>query len=299
MFFSRAPFFFREAVQGIKNNLFIHVIAVGTISFSLLTLGIFMITVINLDRTFNAWGRDMEVIVYLDQSSSAEAITQAGESIARLPQCRKVTYVSKEEALAMLKAGLETQAGLLDDLNDNPLPPSFEIELKEEYKSPGDLKAFISEVKKIDAAVDVDYGQEWLNRFSAFISMIKLVGLSVGSVLLLATVFIISNTIKLTIYSRREEIEIMKLVGATNLSIRLPFFLEGITQGLLASLLSLAILYGGYKTLTYKMIIDYSLYMGPLHLIFLPYTVMGALILLGIGLGIFGCAFSMGRFLKV
>lgn len=297
--FSKVPFFFREAIQGIKNNLLIHLIAVGTITFALLTLGIFMITVINLDRTFNEWGKDMQVIVYLDRASSAQDIARAGEGIARLPQTQKVTYVSKEEALARLKEGLKAQAGLLDDLRDNPLPPSFEIELKEEHKNPEDLKAFIGEIKKIAASADVDYGQEWLQRFSAFIGMLKLVGLSIGSFLLLATVFIISNTIKLTIYSRREEIEIMKLVGATNLSIRIPFFLEGITQGLLASLLSLGILYGGYKALVHRLIIDYSLFLGPLKLTFLPYSLMGALILLGIALGIFGCAFSMGRFLKV
>lgn len=282
-----------------KSNIFIHGIAVVTISFALLTLGIFMITVVNLDRTFNAWGRGTQVIVYLDQASSAEAIARAGESISRLPQARRVTYVSKEEALAKLKEGLEPQAGLLDNLHHNPLPPSFEIQLQEEHQNPEGLKEFISEVAKIDAEAEVDYGQEWLSRFSAFISMIKLVGLSVGSFLLLATVFIVSNTIKLTIYSRRDEIEIMKLVGATNLSIRLPFFLEGIAQGLVASLLSLAMLYGGFKMLTYKMIIDYSLYLGTLDLIFLPSPFMGALILLGMAMGIFGCAFSMGRFLKV
>ena len=166
-------------------------------------------------------------------------------------------------------------------------------------KHPEAIKLFTGEIKKIAAAAEVDYGQEWLQRFSAFIGMLKLVGLCIGSFLLLATIFIISNTIKLTIYSRREEIEIMKLVGATNLSIRIPFFLEGITHGLLASLLSLSILYGGYKALVHKLIVDYSLFLGPLQLTFLPPQLMAALVLLGIALGIFGCAFSMGRFLKV
>ena len=286
-------------MQGIRNNLFIHLIAVGTIAFALLTLGIFMITVINLDRTFNELGRDMQVIVYLDRASSAQDITRAGEGIAGLSQVRKVTFVSKEEALARLREGLKTQSGLLDDLRENPLPPSFEIELKDEHTNPEDLQAFIGEVKKIAASAEVDYGQEWLQRFSAFISMLKLVGLSIGSFLLLATVFIISNTIRLTIYSRREEIEIMKLVGATNLSIRIPFFLEGIAQGLLASLLSLGMLCAGYKALVHKLLTDYSLFLGPMQLTFLPYSLTGALILLGIALGTFGCAFSMGRFLKV
>lgn len=299
MLFSRAPFYFREAIQGIKNNLLIHVIAVGTITFALLTLGIFMITVINLDRTFKEWGQDMQVTVYLDRTSSIQDINRAGEDISRLPQVQKVTYVSKEEALARLREELRTQAELLDDLHDNPLPPSFEIKLQEEHKNPEGIATFISDIKKIAAASEVDYGQEWLQRFSAFISMLKLVGLCIGSFLLLATVFIISNTIKLTIYSRREEIEIMKLVGATNLSIRIPFFLEGITQGLLASIFSLVMLYAGYKALVHKLIVDYSFLLGLQQLSFLSYSLMGTLILLGIALGMFGCAFSMGRFLRV
>ena len=295
----RLFFFVREAIQGIKNNVFIHAIAIGTITFALLTFGIFIITVINLDRIFDDWGQRMHVIVYLDGKLSEEATTTVREAIAAFPQTRKITYISKDEALSMLKENLQNQGGILDNLDENPLPPSLEIQLKEEHANPQSISTFVEEVKKVDSVSDVDYGQDWLKKFSAFISMIKLVGTGVGGFLLLATIFIISNTIKLTIYSRRDEIEIMKLVGATNLSIQIPFFLEGITQGFLASLLSLGILYAGFKLLIYKITIDYSLYLGYVDLIFLPQKLFAALILLGIALGIFGCLFSMGRFLKV
>jgi len=299
MLLYRLFFFVREAVQGIKNNAFIHAIAIGTITFALLTFGIFIITVINLDRIFDDWGKRMHVIVYLDGKSTEEETTAVSEAIAGLPQTGKVTYISKDEALSMLKENLQNQAGILDNLDENPLPPSLEVQLKEEHANPQSISIFVKEVKKLNNISDVDYGQEWLRKFSAFISMIKLVGTGVGGFLLLATIFIISNTIKLTIYSRRDEIEIMKLVGATNLSIQIPFFLEGITQGFLASLLSLGILYAGFKLLIYKITIDYSLYLGYVDIIFLPQKLFAALILLGIALGIFGCVFSMGRFLKV
>lgn len=299
MIVHRLLFFVREALQGIKNNGFIHLVATGTIAFSLLTFGIFILTVINLDRIFEDWGKRMQVIVYLEVKSNEESISAAKESISRLPQTERVTYISKEHSLKSLKKSLQNQADILDNLEENPLPPSFEVQLKEEHTTQESLQAFVDEVKKLKAVIDVDYGQEWLKKFSAFISMIKLVGMGVGGFLLLATVFIISNTIKLTIYSRREEIEIMKLVGATNFSIQIPFFLEGITQGFLASLLSLGILYAGFKLLIYKITIDYSLYLGYVDIIFLPQKLFAALILLGIALGIFGCLFSMGRFLKV
>ena len=298
MIVHRLLFFVREALQGIKNNGFIHLVATGTIAFSLLTFGIFILTVINLDRIFEDWGKRMQVIVYLEVKSNEESISAAKESISRLPQTERVTYISKEHSLKSLKKSLQNQADILDNLEENPLPPSFEVQLKEEHTTQESLQAFVDEVKKLKAVIDVDYGQEWLKKFSAFISMIKLVGMGVGGFLLLATVFIISNTIKLTIYSRREEIEIMKLVGATNFSIQIPFFLEGITQGFAASLLSLGILFVSYKILLYKITIDYSLYLGYVEFVFLPQKLIGQLIMLGIVLGIFGCAFSMGRFLK-
>lgn len=298
MIVHRLLFFVREALQGIKNNGFIHLVATGTIAFSLLTFGIFILTVINLDRIFEDWGKRMQVIVYLEVKSNEESISAAKESISRLPQTERVTYISKEHSLKSLKKSLQNQADILDNLEENPLPPSFEVQLKEEHTTQESLQAFVDEVKKLKAVIDVDYGQEWLKKFSAFISMIKLVGMGVGGFLLLATVFIISNTIKLTIYSRREEIEIMKLVGATNFSIQIPFFLEGITQGFAASLLSLGVLFVSYKLLLYKITIDYSLYLGYVEFVFLPQKLIGQLILLGIVLGIFGCAFSMGRFLK-
>ena len=298
MILYRLLFFVREAFQGIKNNGFIHLVATGTIAFSLLTFGIFLLTVINLDRIFDDWGKRMQVIVYLEVKSTDEAISAAKESISRLPQTERVTYISKEQSLKALKKSLQSQADILASLDANPLPPSFEVQLKEEHTTQKSLQAFVDEVKKLETVIDVDYGQEWLKKFSAFISMIKLVGMGIGGFLLLATIFIISNTIKLTIYSRREEIEIMKLVGATNFSIQIPFFLEGITQGFAASLLSLGILFVSYKLLLYKITIDYSLYLGYVEFVFLPQKLIGQLILLGIVLGIFGCAFSMGRFLK-
>ena len=298
MILYRLVFFVREAFQGIKNNGFIHLVATGTIAFSLLTFGIFILTVINLDRIFDDWGKRMQVIVYLEVKSTDEAISAAKESISRLPQTERVTYISKEQSLKTLKKSLQSQADILDNLDENPLPPSFEVQLNEEHTTQKSLQAFVDEVKKLEAVIDVDYGQDWLKKFSAFISMIKLVGMGIGGFLLLATIFIISNTIKLTIYSRREEIEIMKLVGATNFSIQIPFFLEGITQGFAASLLSLGILFVSYKLLLYKITIDYSLYLGYVEFVFLPQKLICQLILLGIVLGIFGCAFSMGRFLK-
>ena len=298
MFFYRLFYFFREAVQGIKHNRFTHIVAIGTITFALLTLGIFIITVTNLNQIFNDLGKRIQVIAYLDGDTNVEEITKINKRITNLPQTAKVTYVSKEKALNVLKKSLKEQDGILENLDENPLPASLEIQLKEEYKNPQSLKTFVAEVKRIDNISDAEYGQEWLEKFSAFISMVKLVGISIGSFLLLATIFIISNTIKLTIYSRREEIEIMKLVGATNFFIQIPFFFEGFIQGLLASLLSIGILYASYKILISKIIIDYSLYLGYLNLIFLSQKFILALIFLGISLGIVGCSLSMGRFLR-
>jgi len=143
------------------------------------------------------------------------------------------------------------------------------------------------------------FTEQFFSLNDILINLIKLVGISIGGFLMLATILIISNTIKLTIYSRKEEIEIMKLVGATNFFIQVPFFLEGLIQGLAGSLLALGILYISYKIFIVKVISDYSLYLGASNLVFLPQNLVIALICFGILLGIVGCALSMGRFLKV
>lgn len=299
MSFYRLFYFFREALQGIKRNRFTHLVTIGTITFTLLTFGIFIVTVINLNRIFDEWGKRIHLIAYLDKDTNAEEIKKVSEKITNLPQTKNVIYVSRERALTILKESLQDQDGILENLDENPLPASLEIQLKEEYKNTQSLKGFVAEVKSIDRISDVEYGQEWLEKFSAFISIVKLVGISIGGFLFLATILIISNTIKLTIYSRREEIEIMKLVGASNFFIKVPFFLEGFIQGLCGSSLALGILYVSYKILISKIISDYSLYLGALNLIFLPQKLVIAIIFLGILLAVFGCTLSMGRFLKV
>lgn len=295
----RLFYFAREALRSIRHNRFTHLVATGTITFALLTFGIFIITVINLNQIFDDWGNRIHLIAYLDENASSEEIKKAREKITRLPQIANVAYVSKEKALNTLKESLKDQDGMLETLEENPLPASLEIQLKEEFRNPQSLRTIVYTVKKTSKISDVEYGQDWLERFSAFISIIKLVGISIGGFLMLATILIISNTIKLTIYSRKEEIEIMKLVGATNFFIQVPFFFEGLIQGLAGSLLALGILYISYKILIVKVISDYSLYLGASNLVFLPQNLVIALICFGILLGVFGCVLSMGRFLKV
>ena len=268
----RLFYFVREALRSVQQNRFIHLVATGTITFSLLTFGIFIVMVINLNQIFDEWGNRIHLIAYLEKNTSAEEIKKVSESITALPQIENVTYVSKEKALNILKESLQEQDGMLEHLEDNPLPASLEIQLKEEFRNPQSLKTTVHKVKKTDKINDVEYGQDWLERFSAFISIIKLVGISIGGVLMLATILIISNTIKLTIYSRKEEIEIMKLVGATNFFIQVPFFFEGLIQGLAGSLLALGILYASYKILIGKIISDYSLYLGASNFVFLPHN---------------------------
>jgi len=295
----RLFYFVRESLRSIRHNRFTHLVATGTITFALLTFGIFIITVINLNQIFDDWENRIHLIAYLDDNASTEEIKKASEQIARLPQIENVTYVSKAKAFNILKESLKDQDGMLENLEENPLPASLEIQLKEEFRNPQSLKTIVYEVKKTSKISDVEYGQDWLERFSAFISIVKLVGISIGGFLMLATILIISNTIKLTIYSRKEEIEIMKLVGATNFFIQVPFFLEGLIQGLAGSLLALGILYISYKILIVKVISDYSLYLGASNLVFLPQNLVIALICFGVLLGMLGCVLSMGRFLKV
>jgi len=185
----------------------------------------------------------------------------------------------------------------LDGLKKNPLPASFELLFKDvniHQINPGKMK---EEIEKIEGVDEVQYSKEVLERFEGLMYVLKVAGFIIGGFLCLAVLFITSNTIKLTIYSRREEIEILKLVGATDWFVKIPFLIEGAVQGLLGGLLSLAVLFGLYSIFFLKKVQVIGL--PVLNITFLPTEYLGSILLLGLGLGLIGSFIAIGRFFEI
>ncbi|MFH1490259.1 MAG: permease-like cell division protein FtsX, partial [Pseudomonadota bacterium] len=209
-------YFFKYACINILNNRLIHAISVGTISVSLLLFGIFMLFFVNVNHWMLEWGQSLSMSVYLQEGVDKQTKEKLEETLKNLPGAEIKGYVSKEKAEQELIEALGDQAGLLDALSKNPLPASFEIVFRDVIRNPVDPKKIKADLEKKKGVNEVQYSEQWLERFEGILYMIKVGGFFLGGLLCLAVLFIITNTIKLMIYARRDEITIYKLVGATD-----------------------------------------------------------------------------------
>jgi cell division transport system permease protein len=233
------------------------------------------------------------VVIYLNDDTPKQDIRALEQSIALCPEVQMVRFISKEKALTILRTSLQGQDGILDGLATNPLPASLEVVLKEPYLNPEGVELFIKRFDKHSSVSDIEYGQKWLERFSAFFGMLQVTGFTLGGLLFLFTLFIISNTIKLMVYNRRDEIEIMRFVGATARFIRMPFCIEGILQGLIGSLMALLFIFAALHFGLQKVFLAMQFYLDSSSIVLLDLPVSLYVILLGAVLGLSGSLLSL------
>lgn len=301
MVFIKILYFFNKALDNIRQSPFVNLVAIGVIAISFLIFSTFLMLFGNLNSLLALWEEEIQIEIFLDDNMSGEKIDALQKKVVSMANVKEIRYISKEEALSSFKKSIPGMDVLVKDLKDNPLPASFEIKLEENSISFDMVKAAAKKLSTIDGVSDAVYGQEWVERFSTSLAIARLVGLIIGAFLLMATIFIVSNTIKLTVYTRKEELEITRLLGATDRFIRLPFFIEGILQGLAGSALSLAGLYLAYRVFIVKLTssVQASLITGTFQLSFLSTPTITYVLFGGMALGLFGSFISLGRFLKV
>ena len=293
------PYFFRQAWQNLSQNPWINGITLGTITVSFLVLGLFIVIFLNAQGLMAEWGRRIRVTAYLADSVSGERVSRLAEKVRRFEEVQEVQYRSKDEALRILEERLQGQRGMLKGLPRNPLPASLEIRLKPEYRNSLGVNGLVEKLRGAKEIADLQFGSEWVERFSAFMVLFQVLGLGLGGLLLLSTIFVISNTIRLNIFARRDEIEIMRLVGATGLFIRAPFYIEGILQGFLGACLALAILFVFFQLFLTKVYEPLKYLLGNFPLHFLTPKQAAELALGGLTLGLLGTQVSVGRYLRV
>ncbi len=292
-------YFFRQAFLNLVQNPWTNAIALGTITCAFLILGIFLLTILNVKGVVGQWGNRVQVTVYLADGLRAEQTQRLREAIRALPEVREVEYRSKDEALKELEGRLGGQKGLLKGLPRNPLPASFIIHLKMEFQNALGVQQLVPKLPKGPEIADLQYGTAWIEGFTAFMGLFEILSVLVGANFFLATILTISNTIRLHIFTRREEIEIMRLVGATGFFIRAPFYIEGILQGLIGAGLGLSLLYGFFYLFLIELHDSFKEVLGHFPLQFLSLEHVAAIAIGGIALGFLGTQISMGRYLRV
>ena len=217
-------------------------IAVIIMGLSLLILAVFMVVTLNLASLIDRTSSEMRIFVYLEDGIGQDEIRDIQYKLMGLRGIEEVSFVSREEALGEFREILGTESDLLDDLPANPLPDAFRVKPRRGMISSEFLSSVAAEVGKWGGVDEVRYGEKWFERGERLVKGIYIIDLALGFIIFVSVIFVIYNTVRLTVLHRRVTIDVMKLVGATNAFIRVPFVLEGALQGAAASLLAIALL---------------------------------------------------------
>ncbi len=289
----------KEAFSQIVSNRYTTAAAVGIISVILMVFGMFLLAIYNLNLLAETLKSDMQVITYFDKNISIDRLQGIKEEISRFGEVENITYISKEHALDMLARDRVSIRDMVKELKENPLPDSFKISLVDIARTPAGINALVQRLKGIKEISDIDYGEEWVEKLDVLITTVKVIGVVVGGIMILVVLFIVSNTIKFTLLTRREEIGIMKFVGATNLFIKVPFIIEGGFLGLISAIGSIIMLFFTYRLILYKIPVTAYVWLGGIEFTFIPWEAIALLIGTSVLLGCFGSWVSVGRYLGV
>jgi len=235
-------------------------------------------------------------MVYLDDRVSRESAASIEQQLRSDRALASLVFISKEQALGEFKAQFPSESHLLEGLGQNPLPASFVVTLSPQFRGPDAVKHWAERARTIAGVARVDYNQDWINALATIIRSIELIAIGVGVVLSAAAVTIIRNTIRLTLYARRDELAILRLIGATTSFIRVPYLLEGAALGALGSAVSLIMLKVVYEVFRQQVRAMGRLAGLEQMVTFFSPQICLALIVVGMGLGCAGSFVSLRRF---
>ena len=288
--------FFKRAIDDIFQNRFLNVVTIITISLAILIASAFILFFVNTSEIINSWQRGLRIMAYLKPDIHNADLTNLEHTIQSLDGVHTLEFISKQEALDRLKAQLKHQSFLFEDLSENPLPDSFEIRMTASTGSWQKIESLAAQIESLALIEEVEYGRRWIGRFVRIISLFRLAGYAMGALFFIATVFIVANTIRLVIYSRREEVEIMRLVGATDSFIKMPFYIEGLIQGGLGAFIGLVMLFISFFFISAN--IEQGVSPGLFRPQFLSPTTICGILLGSMLVGWLGCYISLKQFLR-
>jgi cell division transport system permease protein len=288
-------YFFREALRNLYRHRRANVVAIFVIATGMLLVSGVALVYVNFRNFAAYWGSQVNMVIYLRDSLTPERLEALRVALSQAPETASIEYTSKEQAMQQLRARLGEGARILEGLQTNPLPASFTITIRDEFRHPELLRESVERYKQLQEIEDIDYGERWLERFHTLVWTMEMGVIGIGGMMAMAVMFIIATTVRLALHSRAEEIEIMQLVGATLWFIKVPFFLEGILQGMLGASLAVGLSYG-----LFAMLISWVKPMGELFfdvslLQFLPLAMIAGMLLGGAVLGGLGSLFSLRR----
>ncbi|WP_447973325.1 cell division protein FtsX [Nitrospira sp. Kam-Ns4a] len=292
----RLGYLLREALTNVRLNRTTTLIAVATTAFTLACFGVFLLLYLNLKGLVRSLQEDIRVIVYLREGLAPQAVADLQRRLKSQPEVVTLIYVSKEQALADFTREFPGDAPLLQGLGENPLPASLEVTLAPAFRSPAAVRRWAERVQALPEVEQVQYSREWIENLTTIIGYLELAAMGVGALLTAASVTIIASIIRLTLYARRDEIEILGLIGATGAFIKIPYLLEGAFLGTAGGLLSVLLLRGAFEYVTGQLGLSGQFLGITSALGFFPLHVSAVLVTAGLLVGFAGSFVSLLQF---
>jgi cell division transport system permease protein len=286
-------YFVREAFRRLWVSKRTSFVSVAMIAMSLFILGGFMLVSENLERAVTRWQGKSRVNVYLEIEATPDQIHSIDAYLASRPDLHIRRFITREQALARFRSYFASLSGVVGQLDENPFPASFEVEVTPAIVQSRAFDQEMKTLRSLPAVEQVQFDWEWVRRLRRIIDLVNAVGLTAGGILALAAAFTIANVIRLTMLTYREEIEIMRLVGATERIIRGPFLIEGILQGTIGGIVAVALLLGTFELARRALAPSSALLWSFLFVSFLPWQKVTAIILGGTLAGWFGSWLSV------
>ena len=295
----RPLYLLREAITNLHANRGNVMIGIVTTAFTLVCFGVFLLLYLNIKNLTGTLQSDIEVIVYLDPEASEQVVSLVQKRLRTEPAAVALTFVSKEQALREFSEQFPDESLLLEGMEGNPLPASLVVNLFPRFLDTESLGAFAERVKQLPGVTHVAYSQDWVDTLTLVVSYFELGAVVIGTILAVATVTIIANTIRLSLHTRKEEIEILRLIGATGMFIAIPYVIEGMILGAVGGGLSLALLKGVFEFFRLELNAS-GWFVGMEHILpVFPRQVSFLLVMTGLVLGCGSSVLSVFGLMKV
>jgi cell division transport system permease protein len=285
----------RRTFGVMKENGPTHLLSIGSIAIAFFLFASFLLLPLNFTSFLEAWEKKVQVILYLKDGVGEKRILELQRELRVEEGIREARYISQRKAMESFKSDLASYGGVLKGLKEETFPASFEIQLKERFGTPERIRALATRLGKIKEVEEVQYGGLWLERFSLFLYTLRWGVWVLGGVLVVIIVSVTANTVRLTLYNKRGEIEILKLVGATDAFVKLPFYFEGGLQGLFGAGSSILLLFVLFHFFSLKVAPYVSLYFGQLRLHFLTPKLIAWILGVGVISGLLGGLLSLRK----
>jgi cell division transport system permease protein len=285
--------FFKEAFRRLWVSKRTSFVAIAMIAMSLLILGCFLLVAENLSRAVEQWQGTSRVVIYLDPAATAEQTKAVDQFLGGRSDLARRRFITREQALARFRSWFANMNDVVGQLDENPFPASFEVDVTPAAARERTFRDGMAALRAMPGVDQVQYDWEWIERLRRLVHIINIAGFIAGGVLAIAAAFTIANVIRLTMMLYREEIEIMRLVGATERIIRGPFLVEGFLQGTIGGLFAVGLLYALFELSSRTLAPSRSMLWGFVFTGFLPWQKLAGLVAGGMIAGFLGSWMSV------